>query len=266
VVVAGGRRGDEGAVAGAPVEDEPVPPDPRQLTQFGDAFEFQFGDVNREELVVVALIGDAGVKEDVVVDDREAEARRFALPRHEVVDVDFGQGDGDAGQGVDRGDFARPHFGLRRAGARVFHHAQIALRGGGLGVDAEPGGKIDPHGPQVADRDLPDDRARFLFDDELGEADLGMTGGLFEELRRGVDAAGGSVRVAGTGLPAVVCGGRVVLRGDDFRLCSRACPGYRPQSQKHTENNDPNCSSPAHPDLLRSVHLKDRLPDFDDLS
>ena len=50
------------------------------------------GHVDREVLVVVALPGDAGVEEDFAQSERqgETEARRFAGPRHEVVDREPG--------------------------------------------------------------------------------------------------------------------------------------------------------------------------------
>ena len=89
VVVAGARRRDEGPVAGAAFEIEPVPQDAGDFEAWAQR---EFGDLDREELVVVPLPGHPGVEEDVVVDDRQAKAGRFSVLRNQVVDIDLGEG------------------------------------------------------------------------------------------------------------------------------------------------------------------------------
>ena len=193
------------------------------------------GGVDREVLVVIALPGDPGVEEDVVAEDAEAEAGRFALARRDVEDRCRDR-QAEAGEGIDRGQAAHPDFRVERAGRRARACGELTLRGR-LRVDAEARREVDQDRFQVPDRDFAaGDDPRFVTDDDLGEAFGRVAGGLFvEELRRfgraGVDGAG-------TGLPAGLSGfgftARLLTFDDVDRLRRRgrqerrAPPGRRP--------------------------------------
>ena len=142
---AGAGGGDEGAVAGATVEDQPVSED----QAFDQRFEFdrQRRDVDREALVVVAVPGDVGLEEDFVAGEFEAEAGRLAVYRDHVVDGHLGQRRSRRQPGSrarDGGDeaFADFRFG-RAAPGRRFEGAQRAALGR-AGVDAEADRQVDP--------------------------------------------------------------------------------------------------------------------------
>ena len=93
---AGGRGRQEGAVAGAAVEDEAVFQDQaffaaEQSEDAAQGFRQRGGNVDREALVEVRVPGDVAFEEDFVAGEFEPEAGRLARFRFDVVDGDFGQ-------------------------------------------------------------------------------------------------------------------------------------------------------------------------------
>ena len=221
-VVAGAGSCDEGPARRTlpfrPVEDETVLQDPH-LRQFqGSGFNFEFGDVDREVLVVIATPGDPGFEEDVVIEDAEAKASRFPTLGFDVVNRHGRKGHRQAKfQGPDFGrrhrERACPHLCIRRTGGRTLSRFKLALRRG-LRVDAEAGRQVHADGLQVPGRGF---AGRFVLDDELGEPDLRVPRRLLEELSRGVHRTrrrfiGG----ASSCLPSVFRCRGVVLRRNDF--------------------------------------------------
>ena len=240
-VVAGGRRGDEGAVAGPAVEDEPVleQADFQQCAQrpHRQAFRLEVFGVDRERLVVVPSPGDVGLQIDVAAEQAEAEASRLALVGDDVVDGDV-ERDGHAGEAGD-GHFAFPHQGPKGTSRRVgmLPRPHRALRRG-LRIDREALGQIDLDGPQVANRRF---SRRPVFDDDLGEAHRGMAPSLFEPKLRGVNRAGDrGVEGARSSLPAVVGLRRLVLRRDDVG-------SQRGRRHSHHRQRRNHCGKPRNP-------------------
>ena len=206
---AGARRGDEGPVAGATVEDQPVAQD-----QSFEADRKRFRHVDGEALVVVPGRGDVAFEEDFVAEQFESEACGFPLFGDDVVDVGFGHRFERRQSGAEqRGfDLALPDFGTGgTVGGARFEGRQGAAFGG-AGVDAEADRQLDPHVFQFAHRGLQQfegpDLGRRVLDDELGEGPRRVRRGFFEELaRRGDRAFGrdfGRFRVTRPRLPSRV--------------------------------------------------------------
>ncbi len=221
-VEAGGGRRDERSVAGATVEGQPV----LQNQPAGqDPTERKRGNVDRESLVIIAGPVDTRFEEDFVAGEFEAEEGRPARFRFEVVDGHLAdtahRAEGDPEDGDRDEAFADLGFGeSARAGrGAALEDGERALLGR-LWVDAEADRQVDLDLAHFPDRGF---ARRFAGDDELGEADLGMAGRVFEELARGIHRAlFGSVRhifFARSRLPAVVdgrfSGGRHRRGGDD---------------------------------------------------
>ena len=155
-----------------------------------------FRHVDREVLVVVAVPFDAGVEEDFAETERqgEAEARRFALARHEVVDGDVADSAVRAGEPRTRSRrCSRLWMSAGQAESGEFAVRERSHWGVACGLTLSPCGRSTQHRLDVADRFA---GARFwecltmIWVKPTGR----MAGRLGEELIRRVDAAVRRVR------------------------------------------------------------------------
>ena len=186
-------RGEEGAVAGAAVEDQAVFQDQAFLPQQSEqAARLPAGrrDVDREALVVVAGPVDVAFEEDFVAGEFEAEAGRLAGFRFDVVDGDFGQPARSAATGcraaAASGDVACPDFGA--GGQPTAPASKVAS----LQRTVAPGLTLSPTGRStrtVFSSSTGVSPGGFVLDDELGEAPVRVGARRFEELVRGGDRA-----------------------------------------------------------------------------
>ena len=190
--VTGAGQGEEGAVAGAAVEDEPVLEDGAGAESL-DRDRRRNGDV--EALVVVAVaegvadarrVGHVAFDVDRVAGEVEAKARGLPVRRRDVVDRDRG----DPRDRLDDGAEDRVrHRGLAFADSRSGRAGFGVELGLGADfrrprVDAKPDRKVDANVLEFVDRFFGFDAEGFgrgVADDELGEAEVRMPGGLFEE-------------------------------------------------------------------------------------
>ena len=279
---AGGRRRQEGAVAGAAVEDEAIFQDQplfagKQAEDAPQAFGERRGHMDGEALVVVAGPVDVAFEEDFAAGEFEAEAGRLALLGFDVVDRHFGQRRrrrrGNAQRRQGDGDLAFADFGFRVcagavSGPRFEDRERAALRR--PRVDAEADRQVDSDRLQFVNRGF---AGGFVLDDELGEAPVGVGAGGVEELRGSGDRAERRARfgrfgLAGAGLPAGahrrmsrVAGGDDAARVGE---CRRRAESHS-QSQEPSGAYEPYPRSRSHPELLPLDHLPNILPDFDDV-